>query len=551
MIRGLRAALVGVLVAVAVAGCETRVKEGLQEKLEARAAQGKQKVDEMLAERNATTKEKLPKDLTWNGEGEHPLQQWRTETADLGYEEKFRAMEPKYPGQPLQKDLRNLAAFLEAQRKFWGAAADQDYQQQEYYQFLKGYGKSNPESPFIDDILFDEVFIHASRLFKLKDVKPEDQPTSVFRFWQLAFDLPSKDSEGFGVYVARLCDELNNDEFIAKLSGGDEQFASKLKGFCKDIPFEFRHIAVMSPYYDLLIRKLEAVKKARPESPYVPVVDYLIGVFQEEQQKLAKEFEEYPVLPDTMAAMPAPVRLALEVGPRGLRFADTWLRESEDASFTLDSTEASALRPEVAKKLNDVRAAGEPDLKSGELFVLATKEAKVGPVVTLATAPDEAEENTLNQVIYLVGRRRFDGTNARASLPVILTKGAPEVTLTLSENALTCQPFGYSGEATNEVPAPTAVLYVAGGSLKGGVINPETRVVDQVALEMPAGEIDLNKVSEWVGEQKDAVLVGAAGDAEWQDFVRAIGPVAFRCKKLDCTDAELRGAPKAVLATCR
>ena len=552
MIRGYRPALVVVLVALVMSGCETRVKESLQEKLLARAEQGKKKVTEMLAERNAAVKEKLPKDFAWTGEGEHPLQQWRVESADLGYEAKLKAMEPKYPGTKLQKELRSLATFLETQRKYWKSTAEPiGSDVLEYYSFLKGYGKDNPDSPFIDDILFDEVFLHASRLFTLKDVKPEDQPTSVFRYWQLAFDLPSKESEGFGVYVARLCDELGQEELVSKLAKGDEELKGRLLGFCKDIPFEFRHIAIMSPYYDLLIQRLEQVRKQVPGSAYVPVVEYLIGLFTAEKEKLAKEFEEYPVLADTMAATPAPVRLALEVGPRGVKFADQWMEQSEEETFSLSAADSTRLRDEIIKKLNEVRLAGEPDMKSGELFVLVSKDTKVGPAVTLATAPLAAEENTLNQVIYLVGRRRFDGTNARASIPVILLKDAVAQTIPYPNGSVTCSPFGYSGEATNELPAATAAVFARDGKIIAGVLNPETKAMDAIAFEMPYDQLDRKKLSDWVTEQADAVLVGADDSAAWEDLIRAAGPVAFRCKKADCTDSELRGTPKTVLATCR
>lgn len=547
MIRGLRAALMGGLVVVALTGCETRVKESLEQKLQARAEQGRKKVDEMLAERQATVKEKLPKDFSWDGTGEHPLQAWRVETAKLGYESKLSEMEPKYPGTALQKELRTLAAFPDTQRKYWSETIDL----QEYYQFLRGYSKDNPDSPFMDDMIFDEVFVHASRLFTLKDVKPEDRPTSVFRFWQLAFDLPSKEGEGFGVYVVRLCDELNNDEFVAKLANGDEELAKSLKGYCKDIPFEFRHIALMGPYYDLLSVKLQKVKKARPDSPYVPVVDYLSEVFAAEKAALAKEFEEYPVLPNTMAATPAPVSLAIEIGPRGLKFAEEWMQQSEDESYKLTLDGANTVRPDLIKKLNDVRAAGAPDLKSGEVFLLAPGDVPAGAAVALATAPIEAEENTLNQVVYMVGRRRFDGTNARASLPVMLVKGAPAMTLGIEGGTLSCTPWGFSGEPAAEMPPSTAAMIVAKDRVAGGAINPETGAIDALSLEMPFAELDLKKLSDWVGEQKDAIVVGVSEDAPYDQLLQVTGPAAFRCKAADCTDAELRATPKTVLAICK
>lgn len=547
MIRGLRAALVGGLILVALTGCETRVKESLEQKLQARADEGRKKVGEMLGERQATVKEKLPKDFSWDGAGEHPLQTWRVETAKLGYETKLSDMEPKYPGTQLQKDLRTLAAFPDAQRKYWSDTMDI----QEYYQFLRGYAKANPESPFMDDIVFDEVFVHASRLFTLKDVKPEDQPTSVFRYWQLAFDLPNKDGEGFGMYVVRICEELANEEYVTALVGGDEALKKSLTGYCKDIPFEFRHIAIMGPYYDLLIRKLARVKTLRPDSPYVPVVDYLTNLFTEEKAKLAKEFEEYPVLGDTMAATPAPVRLAIEIGPRGLRFADEWMQQSEEEKYELSLATAQEVRPELIKKLNDVRAAGAPDMKSGEVFVLAAKGVSAGAAIALATAPIEAEENTLNQVVYLVGRRRFDGTNARASIPVILTKGAPEMTILHGGASSACTPFGYSGEPTAEVPPATSAMLVMNDRIMGGSVNPETGAIDQMTLDIPVAEADLKKISDWVGEQKDAIVIGVAEGAPWEQLLLAVGPSAFRCKKPDCTDAELRATPKSVLAICK
>ena len=547
MIRGLRAALLGGLVVVALTGCETRVKESLEQKLQARADEGRKKVEAMLLERHATVKEKLPKDFAWDGAGEHPLQAWRVETAKLGYESKLSDMEPKYPGTQLQKDLRTLAAFPDTQRKYWSDAMDI----QEYYQFLRGYAKDNPASPFMDDIIFDEVFVHASRLFTLKDVKPEDRPTSVFRYWQLAFDLPSKEGEGFGVYVVRLCEELGTDEYVAKLAGNDEDLTKELKDYCKEIPFEFRHIAIMAPYYDLLTRKLQQVKTERPDSPYVPVVDYLSEVFAAEKEALAKEFEEYPVLPDTMAATPAPVRLAIEIGPRGLKFADEWMQQSEEGAYALTGAVAEQVRPDLIKKLNDVRAAGAPDLKSGEVFLLSAREVPAGAAIALATAPIDGEENTLNQVVYLVGRRRFDGTNARASVPVMLAKGVPPVTIGINEGTMTCTPYGFSGEPAAEMPPATAALIVSKDRIIGGALNAETGALEALTLDMAFAELDLKKISDWAGEQKDSILVGVAEDATYDQLLQVSGPSAFRCKKADCTDAELRSTPKTILAICK
>ncbi|GMV39222.1 MAG: hypothetical protein AMXMBFR64_09380 [Myxococcales bacterium] len=558
MIRGLRAALLGALVVVALTGCETRVKESLEQKLQARADQGRKTVEGMLQERNATAKDTLPKDLaSWGGEGQHPLITWRKDIAGLGYDAKLRDMEPKYPGRDLQKDLRTLATFLENQKKFWSqdfatmTPSDYSYALQEYYQFLKGYGAANPGGKFNDDIQLDEVLLHAKGLFDLRNVSAENQPTAMFRYWQFVFDIPTKDGEAFVFYVARLCDELNNPEYVAKMSGGDEGLAKELQGFCKDIPFEFRHIAIMAPYFELLSRKLARLKEVNPESPYIAVVDYLTGMFQEQKASLAKEFEEYPVLPDTMAATPAPLRLAIEIGPRGLRFADEWLQQDEAEGYTLSLAAAQQIRPDLIKKLNDVRAAGAPDLKSGEVFVLAAKGVPAGAVVALATAPVEAEENTLNQVVYLVGRRRFDGTNVRASVPVLLTKGAPEMNVGFPAGAVACAPFGYSGEPSAEVPAPTAALLISNDRVTGGAINPETGAIDALSLDLPVAEADAKKVSDWVGEQRDAVLIGVAAGAPWEQLHLATGPSAFRCKKPDCSDAELRATPKSILAICK
>jgi hypothetical protein len=541
MARSLWVALGALVASLLFFGCEQRVKDTVQERLAARAAEGKKKLDALYAERDERIRKGLEdlnlSNLEWDEESEHPLVGWRQKvTTESPVLDTLKVEAPKYPGTDLEKDIPKDIAYFDAQMKFWREPAAGDAS--EYNAFLGGYATANPDGRFADDALFDEVFLHAMRSFELFKVKPENRATSVFRYWQLAFDFPSLPSEAFMPYIARLCEK--DDDF---------------KAFCRKIPFEFRHIAIMQPYYDVLLGKLGELEKKFPETPYKGAITYLTQRFEAEKEALAKEFVEYPILADSMAFLPANQRLVIEAGPKGLKVANRPIEESEDESYVMTNAKARAAEQQIADAINEIRQVGEPELRQGQIAVLAAKETPTEAALRAAWAPmliPEENQSDLNLTAYLVGRRRFDGSNLKVSteLKLMPKSDAMMATVTTPTGSARCTVVGFTGERKLEMPPPTAAAFVGkDNKFYAGAYDMEAGTLE-AKINGQADTVNWNDVSTWTNDIEGAVLYAVDGEASWELFTRLVGPLSFRCKIDDCTQSEPRATPNVYIAFC-
>lgn len=553
--------------ALCMGGCETRVKETLQEKLQARAEQGKEQINKLLADRDERIASGLKQldleNLQWDGTGAHPLMEWEKQISTDPSVGTLKEMAPKYPGTELEKLIPKYLAYVQTGEKYWKrffvdkTSADL----REYYQFLRDYSAENKTGPFYDDAMFELMFLHASYIFGLQDIPAENRPTAVFRYWQLAFNFPSLNAERFEEYIARLCSDrfptfckevLALEEGSPEYSACDQEYGQ----YCRNIAFECRGVAVMKPYYQVLVRRVEVVMQNHPDTPYMPALKYLKGMFEGLIEKLKQDCEEYPILPDSMAFLPASQRLVLNIGPRGIKFGDRDIETSADESFALSEAKARELESVFAKNLSEIRRTGEPELKQGQIAIMAAKETPAGAIVSAAWSPmliPEEEQSILNQAVYLVGRRRFDGTNAKAATEIILFPRADAAakTIVYPGGSATCTTFGYTGESAPAMPNPTAaVLLTSAGKVVAGVLNPETGAIDAVAYEADVASVDLFQLSKWASDQTDAIVLGIGSSVSYEAMLKVVGPLAFRCTKEDCTVAEPRAKPNIYVSGC-
>ncbi len=561
--------VVALLAVCAVAlGCETRARQLVKEQLAQKAKEGQEEIEKELAKRDewiAKTIEELNlADLKWDPATPHPLLKWRQKVvSDDKILDFFRARAKRFPGNALSVVIpTEYIQFFEKEKRFWHDLDVADVREYDEFlaAFIRDYSKPHtvrissvkddkgnpleaqaPANPLVAEALFDRVFIHAVHLFRLYKVPPENRSTSFFRYWQIAFDFPSKPAEAFQPYIARLCDR-------------DEQ----MRDFCAKIPFEFRHIAMMHPYYDRLIALIDKLAKEYPKSPFVPVAQYLRKVFEQEKAKLAKEFVEYPVLPDSMALLPANQRLTYEIGPKGVRVANAWIAQDAAEKFRLTVPRAAALAKKIAEQVRTIRETGGVEIRQASIAVLADRTYPAAAVLELARASVFQPEEKLTEMdttIYLVGRRRFDRTNLKVSDEVRLLKPkeTPNWRIAAGSTAAQCTGIAFTGQPpVGELPKPVAAaLVLNNGKLVAGPYDPKTGTISTIQLEVDLNENPWRKIDQWASAQRGAMVLGSGPGATWDAYMRALGPLAFHCKDDTCENSQPRLQPNVFLGLCR
>ena len=655
-------ALIGVLAigAVAVSGCEDGVRVSLKERIETRANEGMAEFDEMLKKRDEairagleekvafiTTVQQKKKELTAKldrvpseqeiaseaglsaekvrefGGGdakEHPLVPWRKSLVKPEVKSQAEARQTKYPGTFLEGLLPAYVSFLDTQDQYWTDSMGME----DYAPFLEGYAKDAMQvdcgegrscshsrrciegkceaSPFVDDALFDWVFLHMQHLADARRLPEDTRMTSHLRYWQLALGLESQSREGFKNYIHRLCEmyllekgvqaavtELKNEdpaqivEHMKTKSGmtvsTDAVTAALLLNTdcgdkpappfeCLSLADEFRAQAVMQPYYDQLLCRMEALEKQAPESPYLTAVKAMKAEIADLKMEYPIEkMVAYPALPETTSVYDASQRLVLEVGPKGAFLGDrrnpfkdytgTALVElGEGEEFGLTGKTVKAVRDAFLTNLTTIRAEGEPALRQGLIALHAEGSYDARLVMDLATSATNLDEeqygNTLNQEIWLAGRRKVDGRNTKRATQLQLLKGDKRMKMSLGtpSGKLSCTVVGFTGDApVDELPEPVAAAVLTSDSLTVGALI-EGKKMEAADAEVKNDELVPAAVSGWADQQRGAVVLAVKSGPTYNQMMRALGPLSFKCTDPACRVGEYRTKPNVYVAAC-
>ncbi len=463
-------------------------------------------------------------------------------------------------------------------------------------------------NPFYDDALFDWVFLHVQHLYDARRLPEDTRATSHLRYWQIGLGYETVSRQDFKTYIHRLCETFalkpmveavkkekkeGNPSVIAKILkdekgiavSEDAVFAAmNLGGACGEedaavafacLPLadEFREKAVMIPYYDQLLCRLKSLKEGSPDSPYMVAVDFMMSELERERNRYPLEkMVEYPVLPDTISIYAASQRLVLEMGAEGAflgqgrdHFGDPTagriaLAELEECEAFSLSKNYKTVRENYLTNLQTIRAEGDPALRQGLISIQAAADMPALNVLKMATATtsldEEAYANTLNQEVWLAGRRRIDGRNTRRATQLQLLQGDARMNVKVGgELSGDCKVVGFTGDApVDEMAPPVAAVIISGGELKAGPFDAERKgySVAEVQGTMPTGELNYMALSDWASNQAGPIVLGIKGsDVKWGDLIAPLGPLSFKCTDPACQMAEFRTKPNIYVAACR
>jgi hypothetical protein len=533
----------------------------------------------------------------------HPLLAWRKSQDPKATVAELRTMEKSYPGTDLEQHIPLLIEFLSTQSSFWAGEMDS----REYIMYLEQYAAESPQGPFYDDAMFDIAFVHAVHFYKASVLPIDTRLTSHTKYFQMLFGVERDGREPFNPYIRRVCrgfqlmsavdgaasdlqketkrlasaleiaEKLGVEELdvVAALGlshhrcGGEEGADAASAFNCADMPDEFRGMAIMNPYYDGLLCRLDSMKETLASSPWVGAVARLRTTFARAQADYPMEaFGEYPVFGSTFAYAPASQRLVLEIGPQGVFFGDdrnpllgngqgrVTLESSEDNSYVLTSSGAGKLQSKVAKTLSEVRVNGN----QGLVGVKADGGYGASAVLTAALAPmalsEEERQSTLNQETWLVGRRRVDGSNMQKAQQLLLLGPKARMTVKVSGAAGSgqCSIVGYTGApiVTEELPSPTAAVMLRSDRVSAGTFGEGNTSVASAGIKAASADVDWKALSAWATDQKDAVILGIDSGSSWSTALQALTALSWKCTEDGCKAGEPRdGKPNVYVARCK
>ena len=384
---------------------------------------------------------------------------------------------------------------------------------------------------------------------------------------------------------------------------------------CLDMPSEFRAIAVASNYYDGVICRLRSIdpEAGNPYKDSLEYLTRQLSAYKPETS--GARLVEYPRMPDLFSIDPAKKKLVLEIGSQGVFFGPdqrNWsarpvdailssnnaasavsaevLLASENGDYTLSGSDASKLRAKVKTSLAAHRTDG------GQAYVGVNADATLNAsdVMTVATAARDFDmegwKNLLNREVWLAGRHRVTGKNQKRSLQLRLLprkgmeaeEGAPTGVDGKKLNILkhvsglsvktpagnkSCSVIGYTGDAVvgEYLPATGAAMLKGDGALTWGAFPPTPETPDgqpdaTPSTDMTAGgsattaevaSLDWRKLSDFVSDRNDAVILGFDSRTSWNVLLKALSAMAYKCTEDGCTKSEPRDGLNVYVALCR
>jgi hypothetical protein len=437
-----------------------------------------------------------------------------------------------YKGSPSEPAARAGIAFLQASEDYWSKGKNLE----RYNRFLQGYIKEGERQiethagkadfharPFIAEAAFDQMFLHTARWLKMRDSGAS--LTTIFSYWQLAFNYPAKSREGFSAYITRLC------------------LASSIRDKCNKVVHEMRPLAVNKPYMEWAKQTATDFIAKHPEPTLQEVAKRFIARLDIALKEIP-DFTEDPVLPSTLSSRAASGGLRLMISEKiGVRLHDTVVGEGFSGKVP------AALKGEAEKVVQTLKDT-PGNTVDYERIVLEMPGSVSGRALGKVFGSFSTE---VVRQFDLVGRRRIDESLRRNG--VIVRLPAPDEGVTTSYtwaggSKTTCQYLGVAGKSAIGRKEPGHYFVVGKDSAKiakltrdeEGKLSAGSETVE-IALKDDAA------LAKWANDNEGIVRFFInGGQHSYDDIIQTVTKVLYQCQDIEVLLDEM-GAKK-MKVTC-
>jgi hypothetical protein len=486
-------------------------------------------IDDSLQNRRKRLIAALPTEDTPHVEGdEHPWLAWIKKAATTPPVAEIEKAGLKARGDTAEQ-VEHLSKWLQSQKDFY---IDQKIEPNDYHATLAGARRVSKGMPWEQDVEFDELFFHAAELARTWNLfagdAHDDRVVRFFTYWKFVFGFEPKTS----IYE----DEVN------------VVCATKLGDYCKDTPMEERPFQVMKPYYEGFLKQIAAFKAKYPASPYNAFLDRVAAQYQARIPQVPK-WEEYPVLPEIRSTVAAPVRgnAVLAVNDKGLQLMDNVLRDPAKG-WKPDYAPEPKLVEEVAKLTEDVRSTTASQYNQSNIMVLADPKVPVKYLEPLLRTTIAGEHGKEWATLWLVGRRRLDGSNRRAGFQITLLAKDKVVPfkVKVGGKAQQCTAWAVAGKDPYEAKGFQAVVFHDGKEVHMGRLGGDDTL--QGDQPVASGPTVGDRLDAWTDGQSTTIAVAVPETSTYATWLEALNGVVLDCDKDECRTA--RNQP-VFLATCK
>ncbi|MGB0589421.1 MAG: hypothetical protein ACPGU1_07065 [Myxococcota bacterium] len=550
------------LLSTVAMGCDASdspLQADLNERKTSRYAEAAGKVQAVEDERLAAMKATLPAaDVKTEAGSPNPLVKWRTDIAapkppesaapaaagddgepapvvKQGIAAKIELLEglmDTYKGAPSEPAARAGVAFLQASEEYWKKGKNLE----RYDKFLKGYikegerlakenaGKEEFQArPFMQEAAFDLMFLHTARWLKMRDSGAS--LTTIFSYWQLAFNYPAKSREGFSAYITRLC------------------LASSIRDKCNKVVHEMRPLAVNKPYMEWAKQAANDFLTKHKEPTLQEVAKRFITQL-DVALKEVPDFTEDPILPSTLSSRAASGGLRLKISKKlGVKLHTTAVSESFAGKIPGNlKSEAD----KVVQTLKDTPG----NTVDYERIVLEMPGNVSGRALGKVFGAFSTE---IVRQFDLVGRRRVDESLRRNG--VIVRLPAPDEGTTTSYtfnggSKTSCQYLGKAGKSAIGRKEPGHYFVVGKESAKIAKLSRDeegklsaSEKVTEIALK------DTAALAKWADDNEGIVRFFInGGQHSYDDIMSTMTQVLYKCQDVEVLLDEM-GAKK-MKVTC-
>ncbi len=509
-------------------------------------------IDDALQNRRQRMVAALPVEDTPHADGdEHPWLAWIKKISTTPPVADIEKAGLKSRGDTAEK-VEVLSKWLQSQKQYY---IEQKIEPNEYHAGLAGARRVSKGTPWEQDAEFDELFFHAAELARTWNLfagdPHDDRVVRFFTYWKFVF--------GFNPKTSIYEDEVN---VIC---------ATKLDGYCKDIPMEERPFQVMKPYYEGYLKQIADFKAKFPQSPYNAFLDRVAAQYQARIGQVPK-WEEFPKFPEIRSTLAAPVRgnAVLEVNEKGVLFMDNVMRSAakpevkpgeKPAEKTAEKTAEKpaplwvadyapdpTLVEAVGKLAEDVRSTTASQYNQSNIMVLPEPKVPLRYLEPLLRSTIAGEHGKEWATMWLVGRRRADGTNRRAGFQITLLAKDKVVPFKVKSGAKLnqCTAWAVVGKDLYEAKGFQAVVFHDGKDVHAGRLGgADTLQGEQI---MASGPNTAEQLDTWTDSQSSTLVVAVPEGVPYSTLLEALNGVALDCDKDECRTA--RNQP-VFLATCR
>lgn len=421
-----------------------------------------------------------------------------------------------------EEQVALLSKWLQAQKDYY---LDAKIEPNEYWTVLAGARRVSKGMPWEQDVEFDALFFHAQRLANTWNLfatdAHDDRVTNFFTYWKFVFDFQPKTSL-YQEEVNIVC-------------------ATKLDGYCKDIPMEERPYQVMKPYYEGYIKQVDAYKAKFAQSPFNPFLDRIAAQFRDRIGKVPK-WVEFPVLAEIRSTNEAPIggNAVLQVTEKGVILMDNVLRAPEKG-WKADWLADPKLAEEVQVLVEGVRSTTSSQYNQSLIKVLPEGTVPVRYLEPLLRTTITGEHSKEWAVMWLVGRRHVDGSNRRAGYEITVLAADKTIPFKIKQGTgkpAMCTAWAVVGKDPYEAKGFQAVVFNDGKQVHMGRLGAEDAITGDQPVNVGLDSAD--RLDTWMDGQTTSVVVAVPEGVAYATLLEALNGVA-----LDCTKAGGPGAGAA------